>query len=178
MDLTTEVCDEASHTRERISIDRLMRTEIAFEESTGQCSPLKSLYLAWLSNPKADPDTQIIERPYLQADARQSLGFPWIDVSGECPLDFVLHNHNGVTFGDHSGQRVAAYPVWTHARWCAIEYEQCKYEECPVAHYIDQTIRGVYREYLRLLVPVLNDKDGVQKIFYSYRVLTPPQAAP
>ncbi len=178
MDLTTEVCAEASHTRERITIDRLMRTEIAFEEASGKRSPLKSLYLAWLSNPKNDPDTNALERPYLHSTVRRSSSFPWIDVTSECPLDYVMHDHKGVTFGDQSGNRVAECPVWTHARWCAIEYEQCKYEECPVAHYIDQTIRGVYREYLRLLVPILSETTGVQKIFYSYRVLTPPQAAP
>lgn len=102
----------------------------------------------------------------------------YIDVTCEDPQDFLLEAHqpNPIKgLGEElSGRRLKDYPITAHAKYCAVEYIECR--DSRAAHYslIDQELRGIRRRYLRLMVPLCDLDGAMTKIAYVYRSLQPP----
>ncbi len=117
--------------------------------------------------------TQVIRLFEQWCDNGDLRSYAWIDVTPDNPFNFVLHNHPGNFVGDLSNSVLNAYPYRMHARSCAAEYLECKTEAQPVAHYVNQELSGNHREYVRLMIPILNADGRVSKIVYAFRHIKP-----
>ena len=53
------------------------------------------------------------------------------------------------------------------------EYEHCKHLRRPLYNEIDQVVRGICRHYVRLMLPLIEDKGEITKIAYVTRGLLP-----
>ena len=93
----------------------------------------------------------------------------WIDVTPEDPLNFVLHDHRGAAIENMSGKPLREVPYKIHMTACAAEYIRCKSFMQPMYHEIDQNIGPISRQYVRLLLPVMDRKRRVSKLFHAGR---------
>lgn len=95
----------------------------------------------------------------------------WIDVDSSDPLNFVLQDHPGTVFGDWSGKALREYHIPHHARSCALEYLTCKTVQRPLYHEIRQTVGDVSRNYVRLLLPVVDRSRQITRLYYATRYI-------
>jgi len=93
------------------------------------------------------------------------------------PENFVLVNHGTSQLGpfgaDLEGKRLCDVPSAIHARASAFEYQQCKSLRRPFYHEVDQVIGGISRHYVRIMLPLVDDRGDVVKIAYGIRALEP-----
>lgn len=104
----------------------------------------------------------------------------WIDTRPTEASNFIWHNHVYSWLGDISTDyydasetRVRDHRVKSHSRFCAEEYQLCKSMKQPLYHEIEQHTGSVSRHYTRLLLPVMNAKEEVDRIFYVCRRFLP-----
>ncbi|NKB59337.1 MAG: hypothetical protein GKS00_23690 [Alphaproteobacteria bacterium] len=112
--------------------------------------------------------------PSLQNFRLPNLDLPWVDLTAEDPMHFVMRNHPAGVTGDWSDTRLAEHPVSIHAYSCACEYLDCKTRQKPTFVHINQKVIGVERNYVRLAVPVSDKETAVTRIFYAIRFVTFP----
>lgn len=141
-----EKAAEGSQQRRRLPVSGLLE----IENLTGERTPIIRLFEHWQNGLDLTSNS-------------------WIDVTPENPYHFILCNHSGRLVGGMSNFPVASYPFKMHAQACAAEYLACKTEARPVAHYVNQNLAGYHREYVRLMVPIVDVRGNVSKIVYAFR---------
>lgn len=147
-----ENCFEGSQERRQLSLSGILK----LEKLAGGESPIRALYEKW----RCGGDLE---------------GVRWIDVSADNPFEFVIHNHPGTVVGGRSDIVLKDYPVRMQARSCAAEYWDCKTRAQPAAHYVNQEFHGLHREYVRLMIPLVDPGGLVRRIVYAVRHLKQPK---
>ncbi len=102
------------------------------------------------------------------------LDLPWVELSTENPMHYVMRNHPAGITGDWSDTRLAEHPVSIHAQSCAFEYLDCKERKYPTFVHINQKVIGVERNYVRLAAPVSDEGGTITRIYYAFRFVTFP----
>lgn len=167
---------DGSQERIRVSLDRLLSLESGLAVRNGVAtSPITTLYEFWSSYRR----DRIVPRfdefnDQFRLSADPALRISYIDVRHDNPWNYVLADHDGLAFGSLSGKALFEYPIHQHAKSCALEYLECKSFGLPVAHYVDQKMGGIEREYVRLLLPLADLDNKVTKLVYAYRHLKRP----
>jgi hypothetical protein len=162
--------------RRMLQIEQMLDREI--DHQTGKDTAVKSLFKYWHGMCRNGCPPFVTEfNPKALVDPRDARWVSWVDVTQENPLNFVLHDHPGMHFGDFSQTPLFHYPVKLHAARCAFEYEFCKRIQQPTYHEITQTVGDRHRSYVRLLLPAIDGRGNVEKLFYATRYLTEPIAA-
>ena len=95
----------------------------------------------------------------------------WLDVTPEDPLNFVFRDHVSTTLISMANKPLRAVQNKLHMTALAAEYTRCKSFRRPMYHEIDQIIDGISRQYVRLLVPVIDRKSRVGRLFSATRVI-------
>ena len=117
-------------------------------------------------------------RPSEVIPSRASGGVGWVDSAAEDPNFFVMHDHpvNPVSgLGrELNGKFLSQFPNKMHAKSLVLEYLRCKRWKVPLYHEIDQVIDGVGRHYTRLMLPFVDDRGIVTRIYYGVS----PQVTP
>lgn len=101
----------------------------------------------------------------------------WIDVTLSDPLNYSLHDHPAGICGDWNHRRIHEHASKLHSKACAMEYFFCRNTRAPVYMHIEQKMRGVEREYSRLLLPLINKSGKVVRLAYAWRFLRDPMSA-
>lgn len=121
-----------------------------------------------LNREPADSQIWSLMRWYQSGSVDIPEQFSFLDVSEIDPRRYTFRQHNGHAFGKLDGIQFKDYPIPDHARACGHEYSNCKDDGIPHAHYINQEMCGVSREYFRLMVPVVI-RQKVVAIAYAFR---------
>ena len=158
--------------RARYSIEAFLDLE--------QSTAPRLLYDYWLAACPAGGGLPQVEdfqpKDALPPDAMQWVS--WMDVSGDDPLAFVMHNHlaNPVPgYGiELSDKPVEAIPDLSQATATAMDYLACKHAREPMYHEIEQIVGGVMRHYTRIVLPVEDRVGNVTKLYCGYRRITEP----
>lgn len=97
---------------------------------------------------------------------------PWVELEAEDPMQFMIRNHPAsLPLGDWSNTRLVEHPALMHAQSCALEYLRCKLWREPTFTHIEQKILGVYRSYVKLMVPLADETGAVTRAVYATRLL-------
>lgn len=167
---------DGSQERIRVSPDRLLSLENGFAAQNGiAISPITALHEFWSTcrHGRSVPRFEVFNEQ-CRWSANPALRISYIDVRHDNPWHYVLTDHDGLAFGSLSGKALSEYPIHQHAKSCALEYLECKSFGLPVAHYVDQQMGGIEREYVRLLLPLADRDNQVTKLAYAYRHLKQP----
>jgi len=112
----------------------------------------------------------------LAADFRSPVArSPWVDVSGDNPMYYTMHNPPAGVCGNWEERRFSDHPVRIHAKACAREYHDCKGWGEPVYIYTKQEMLGVDREYAKILLPLADETGHVTRVIYAWRFLSTPK---
>ena len=158
-------------TQERIQwpLDKLMEREV--DARTGAPSTVRRLYDYWCEKRVRSLPSAASFDPKGAMTPDEFRFVAWADVRANDPLDFLLHHHPGLLFGDYSGKRLRDYHNTNHGRNCALEYLTCKVVKQPVYYEIKQTIGEASRHYTRLLLPVLDADRGIGRLYYGVNLI-------
>ena len=100
---------------------------------------------------------------------------PWVDVSVENPMNFMMNNHPAGVCGNWERKRFADHPVRIHAKACAREYYLCKQTRQPTYIYTRQEMLGINREYAKILLPLAGANGEISRVIYAWRFLSEPK---
>ncbi len=168
---TTFIERQPGFFQERI---RMPLDEIAVRETdpdTGAPTVVRNLFAYWQERRVNTVPTTSSFEPQSIFSPDEMRWVSWIDVNCFDPMNFVLRNHPGSVFGDWSGKVLGEYHNLFHARSCALEYLTCKTVLRPMYHEIRQSIGDVSRDYVRLLLPVVDRNRQATRLYYATRYI-------
>lgn len=161
--------------RRMLQIEQMLDREL--NHQTGRDTAVKALFRYWQAMcANGHPPFANDFTPKAKLNPLDARWVSWIDVTQENPFNFILYDHPGAFFGNHSHKALIQHPFKLHAARCAFEYEFCKRIGQPTYHEITQSVGNCHRSYVRLLLPTVNISGKVQKLFYATRYLTEPVA--
>jgi hypothetical protein len=73
-----------------------------------------------------------------------------------------------------SNTRVSQYPCMMHAKALMSEYFMARERATPLYHEIEQLIFGISRHYRRLILPLADTDNRVNKLVVGVRSVRPP----
>ncbi len=101
-----------------------------------------------------------------------------IDVSDPNPWNFVFVAHWHTPYpnlgSELTNTRVSQYPCMMHAKALMSEYFIARESAAPVYHEIEQLIFGISRHYRRLILPLSDTENRVNKLLVGVRSVRPP----
>lgn len=101
-----------------------------------------------------------------------------IDVSDPNPWNFVFVAHWHTPYpnlgSELTNTRVSQYPCMMHAKALMSEYFIARESAAPVYHEIEQLIFGISRHYRRLILPLSDTDNRVNKLLVGVRSVRPP----
>jgi len=155
--------------QKRISLplNEMMAREI--DRATGRPTVIRELFDYWQEQRDDTLPTMASFDPEGVFTPDRFRWVAWIDVANSDPLNAILFKHPANIFGDWSGKALCEYHSLNHAQSCALEYLTCKIVRRPFYHEIRQTIGNVSRTYSRLLLPVIDRKGQVRRLYYAAR---------
>ena len=101
-----------------------------------------------------------------------------VDVSDPNPWNFVFVAHWHTPYArlgsELSNTRVSQYPCMMHAKALMSEYFMARERATPLYHEIEQLIFGISRHYRRLILPLADTDNRVNKLVVGVRSVRPP----
>ena len=160
-----DMCGQDSQERLMMSFDKAFMRE--------RNTKLGELYRYW--NEKRLLSNDLPHESYFSNSASlpnscQS-GVAWVDATEADPFNYTITKDSSLlAWGNRSRRRVGELASPMNSKSCAKEYMTCLNLRQPMYHEIEQTFGNSSRHYVRLLLPILNNVNKVESLFYALRI--------